>query len=119
MFILEFIANHFVMVAELGILLILLGVSVHVPRRMVRLTRAATIMILCSSIIYSIEAYFGNIEDPDVIPRILVWRYILTYSNYTILSIILVVIMQISAPMKRRKLILFLIPDFINAVLCF
>ena len=99
------------MLAELTILLILLGVSVHVPKRMVHLTRAAAIMILFSSIIYSVENWLGNQEVLSV------WRYVLTYANYSLLPVILIVIIEISAPMSKKMLWL-LIPEALNVVLC-
>ena len=110
MFILEYVANHFVMVSELILLLVLLGVSVHVPKRTVHMTRAAAIMILLSSVFFTVEEWLGSQETFSY------WRYVLSYANYILLPAILIIVMQISAPISK-KMFWLLIPEVVNIIL--
>ena len=112
MFILDYIKAHYVMLMELVGMWILFGISVHVSKRMLRFTRAAVILLFLNSILTDLERWTGNFETLSV------WRPILSYTVYALQPVILILIMQITAPIKRAK-IWIVMPAILSAVLYF
>ena len=112
MFILDYIKAHYVMLMELVGMWILFGISVHVSKRTLRFTRAAVILLLLNSILTDLERWTGGFETLSV------WRPILSYTVYTLQPVILLLIMQITAPIKRAK-IWIVMPAILSAVLYF
>ncbi|MBO4631593.1 MAG: diguanylate cyclase [Lentisphaeria bacterium] len=112
MFIIDYVAKNFVMLAELAGLTILLGISVHVQKRTVVLTRIALCLILISSILIAVEDWTASFETLSI------WRPILTAAVYSIQPFILLMMMLITVPQKRGR-IWILIPAIVSIPLYF
>lgn len=112
MSIMDYITENYVMLAELLGLCILLQVSVHVPRRTIFYTRIATGLLFLDSVLYNVELWTRDFETLSL------WRPILTAAIYSLQPIILLIGMQITAPLTKRFLWIF-IPEIISIPLCF
>lgn len=112
MIIIDYLADNYVLIAELIGLLLLLGISVYARKRMKIFTRLAVFLVLLSSILINIESWVSAAYDTYN-----VWRVVLTTVIYVVQPVILIVIMQIATPIKYKQLILLLIPVFICLIL--
>ena len=112
MWLLDYITENFVMLAELVGLIILVQLSVHVPQRTIFYTRIVVILLFLDSALYNVEAWMWSFE------KLSPWRPILTATIYVIQPVILLVSMQITAPLKKKHFWV-LIPEIISIPLCF
>ena len=112
MFIIDYIAENFIMLAELLGLWILLGISVHLPARSIKYTKVAIILILLDSVLFNIEYWTRSFETLSI------WRPILSYTIYSIQPLILMTVIQIAVS-KMKWNIWLTIPGFLNIILCF
>lgn len=103
--ILSFITSNYVMIIELISLWILLRLSAHAPKKTILFTRIAVAMLFLSSVLMYIERLLG--ESP---PPLSPFRPILTFVIYLLQPFILIVIMQITAPVTSKKRIWLLAP---------
>ena len=112
MWFLNYITENFVMLAELIGLIIMVQLSVHVPQRTIFYTRIVVILLFLDSVLYNVEAWTHTFE------KLSPWRPILTATIYVLQPVILLVSMQITAPLKK-KFAWILIPEIISIPLCF
>ena len=112
MWFLDYITENFVMLSELIGLIILVQLSVHVPQRTIFYTRIVVVLLFLDSLLYNVEAWTQTFE------RVSPWRPILTATIYVLQPVILLVCMQITAPLKK-KYFWVLIPEIISIPLCF
>ena len=93
----SFLTENYVMLIELAGLWILLGLSVHVERRVADLTRLASVLLLLVSLLFHLEQWTQDF--PGYTP----WRPFLTACVYSLHPLILIVIMEITAPLEKKK----------------
>ena len=99
-----------------GMLVMLIGLSIvlksdkHLEKRMIHRLVVAIVIIFIYSITCYIETYLGNQETYSVL------RPVLSATNYSLVTFILVNIILIVYPEQKMYL---LIPAILNAVLCF
>ncbi len=107
--IIKFITDHFIMLFELIGLLILLGISVHTPKRTRQMTLAVIILLFSLAVLFEIEAYTQTFETLSL------FRPMFTACIYTFYPLILIITTQLTAEMKLKNLhaILFLLPELI------
>ena len=96
MFILRFIAEKYVMLIELIGLILFLRAGVHLPKRMLRWTLAAMLLLLLDAVMIRLELWTQTFETLSV------WRLILTYGIYLVQPLIMLVITQITTPMQKK-----------------
>ena len=112
MFVLKYIASNFVMLAELVGLWVLSGISVHVTKRTLVYTRASVLLLLLDSVLFNVEVWTQSFETLSI------WRPILSYSIYALQPVILIMMMQITAPIKKGHFWL-LMPEILGTMLYF
>ncbi len=107
--ILRFINEHFIMIFELAGLMILLGISVHIPPRVKKLTACVAVLLVAQSILYKAEEWTGNFETLSL------FRPMFTACVYSLYPIILMLTLLIPANIEltSKKAMLLLIPEFI------
>ena len=99
-----------------GFLILLLGMGTvlysdtHLEKRMLLRIGITSLMLFIYSVTSYIETYLGLLERPTI------YRYLLSATDYSIVSLILVSIVIIMYPMQKGYLY---IPAIINSVLCF
>ncbi|MCR5545716.1 MAG: response regulator [Lachnospiraceae bacterium] len=112
MSIVEFIMNHYIMIAELLGLWGMLDIGVHLNKRTVSVTRTVIFLIFIESIVWYIEFCLRDYSTLSL------WRPILTATIYLLQPLILMAIMEIYAPIKKHKFLLYL-PLVISAVILY
>ena len=111
----EFIIENYTMFLALIGMLIILKISVHVPKRVKVLTLFAIILLAIQTIMFNVERYTQTFD------RLSILRPLLTAGQYSIYPIILLVFMIILLDEKasKTKMLLLLIPEFICIPLFF
>ncbi len=112
MAVLDYITNNYILLMELTGLWIISCVSVHVSKHAVLFTRIAVVLLLFDSVFYYLEQWTQTFDGYTV------WRPLLTAGIYSLQPIIMIALMQIAAPLKKKNYWL-LIPAAIGTVLYF
>lgn len=102
MFLVNYVLHNYVMLAELFGLWIITHVSVHVSKKSAIFTRLSLALLLLDSVLYNLELWTQDF--PTVTPL----RWILTATIYFIQPVILLMTMQLTVPMKKNLLVLFI-----------
>ena len=95
------------MLSELIGLGILLHISVHIPSKMLLMTRISVMLLMLSSVLIYVERWTGYFETLSV------WRPILTFTIYALQPVILIVIIQIISPFRKWEFFL-LLPELLS-----
>nr|MCR4673702.1 diguanylate cyclase [Lachnospiraceae bacterium] len=107
-----FFMEHYIMLAELLGLWAMLDIGVHLKTRTVKVTRAVIILIFLESVLWSIEIWTRDFTT------LTLWRPILSATIYLLHPLILIAIMEISAPIKRHRVVLY-VPMVVSAVILY
>ena len=115
MFIAQYILENYVMLFELGGLLMVVSLSVHITEKMKKATRLIVAMIFFESISFHLERL------AQALPTYNFWRPFLTSWIYTIYPLILICLMTITVMrnIRRKKLIILIIPEIVSIPLYF
>ncbi|MBP5155583.1 MAG: GGDEF domain-containing protein [Clostridia bacterium] len=107
--ILQFLNEHFVMLFELAGLIVLLGISVHIPSRVKRLTVCVSVLLIAQAILFKVEEWTSTFETLNL------FRPMLTACIYSFYPIILMLALLITTNIRlsSRRALLLLIPEFI------
>ncbi|MBO4604333.1 MAG: hypothetical protein J5657_03420, partial [Clostridiales bacterium] len=104
----KFLSDNFVMIYELGGLVILLLVGAHISAKMKRRTFIAVLMLFVELFCYVAERW------TQTFPSYSVLRPLLTATLYSIYpAIIIVMMLIISTNMSRKRFVLILIPEMV------
>ncbi len=113
--VLNFIIDNYITLFELVGLLIILKISVHIPKRMKKLTFLAVILLLAEMVMFRLEEWTQSFETLSIL------RPILTASVYTIYPVILILLIQITSTkdhdFTRSQLLILLIPIVVSVPL--
>lgn len=115
MFIARYILENYVMLFELGGLVMVVGLSVHITEKMKKTTSLVIALIFIESLFFHLEMLTQESKT------LIIWRPLLTASIYAIYPIILLCVMNITVMRevdKRKKLLLF-IPEAVSIPLYF
>lgn len=106
----EFFAENYVMFFEWIGLLIMLGVSVHIPPRMKQQTRLVVIVLFAETLVFYLERWTQTFETLSPL------RPFLTATVYALYPVIMWLCMQITSTGRffDRRMWLLLIPEFIS-----
>jgi len=96
MFVIRYVVSHFVMLMELVGLWVMLDVGVHVSKRTIRMTRMTLLLLLLDSVLYELEVWTHTFETLSI------WRPILTAAIYSLQPFVILSIMQMTAPLRKR-----------------
>ena len=115
MFLAQYILNNYVMLFELGALLMVVSLSVHISEKMKKATRLLVAMVFFESISFHLEMLAQGL------PTYNIWRPLLTACIYSIYPIILICLMSITVirDFGKKKLLLLCIPEIISIPLYF
>lgn len=105
-----YLSEHWGLVVLLLGMFIVLRSDVHLGKRMIFRIAVTNVMIFLYSVSCYIETYLGNQTEYTIV------RPILSATNYSLITFILVSIIMIVYPMHKVYLY---IPAILNAVLCF
>ena len=107
----KYILDNYVMIFELVGLLIILFISVHIPKKVKLYTRIAIILLALSAIAYNVEQYTQTFEYYTI------WRSLLTATKYTLFPLILIMLILVISHYKitwpKKYLILLFVPELI------
>ncbi|MBR3248358.1 MAG: GGDEF domain-containing protein [Clostridiales bacterium] len=104
----KFLGDNFVMIYELGGLVILLLVGAHISAKMKRRTFIAVLMLFVELFCYVAERW------TQTFPSYSILRPLLTATLYSIYpAIIIVMMLIISTNMSRKRFVLILIPEMV------
>ena len=110
----EFLTDNFVMIYELGGIIILLFVGAHMSLEMKRRTSLVVGLLFVELVLYSAERW------TQTFPKLSLMRPILTAALYSIYPVIIIVLMLlVTTGMSRKKFILLLMPEIIGVPLFF
>ena len=114
-FVKSYISHHYVVCFALIALLVMLKVSINVPRRSKQFTLAAIILLFAESVAFDLELWTQTFRTLSI------WRPILTAFIYSIFPVILFLIMQVTMRyrMPKLKAFLLLLPEIIAVPLYF
>ena len=112
MFIIDYITANYILLIEIAGLWVMSFISVHLSKRTVYYTRIVTVLLLLDSVLYNVEAWTQTFEEYTVL------RPILTACVYTLQPVIMIFLMQITVPLKKKNYWL-LLPGVVSAVLFF
>lgn len=107
MFVLDFICEKYVLLIETFGLAVVMAASVHIPKRIVRWTAAALALLLVDAAMIRAELYTQTFETLSP------WRVVLSYAIYLIQPLIMIILTQITSPLKKSQWWLIL-PWFIS-----
>ena len=115
MFIAQYILENYVMLFELGGLLMVVSLSVHISEKMKKETRLIVAMVFFESISFHLERLAQGL------PTYTFWRPFLTSCIYTIHPLILICLMNITVMRNtsRKKTYILIIPEIISIPLYF
>lgn len=108
---LHYISDNYYLLVALAGLWMLLNISAHISRESVRMTRFAVVLLLLNSILIHVEMWLGNL------PTFSIWRPMLAALIYIFNPMIMVFIIQIITP-ERKKHYWLLLPLLINVPVC-
>ena len=111
MILLKYLSSNYVMLAALVGLWFLLYVSVHLTRRMVRMARVSTLLLVLTTVMVHVEGRTQGFEQLSV------WRVILNEALFMIYPCMMIFVIQIIAPIKKNFWLNF--PALINIPICF
>ena len=102
----NFIQDNFVMILELIGLMIVLDVSVHIPKRMKRQTRLVVGLLALETLAFCLERWTQTFETLSP------FHPLLTATLFTLYPIILILVIQITTAdrLSRRTFVLLMIP---------
>ena len=104
------LANNGYILIILAGLWILVGMSIHVSRGTIQMTRLVILLLLLNSALINLELWTQQA------PTLSIWRPILTAAVYSLNPLILYFIIRIITPIERK--LLFLMPVLLNAGVC-
>lgn len=115
MFIAQYILENYVMLFELGGLLMVVSLSVHISEKMKKTTRLLVALVFFESISFHLERLAQDLPSYNL------WRPLLTASIYTIYPFILLCLMRITVmkDMNKKNIWILLIPEIISIPLYF
>lgn len=108
---LAYISNNYFLLVALAGLWLLLNISAHVDRTGVHMTKYAVVLLLLNSIFTHVELW------TQTFPTLSLWRPMMTALVYIFNPLILVFIIQIITPVKKKQYWL-LIPLLVNVPVC-
>lgn len=111
----EFFIENYVMIYEMIGLLALLGITVHVSKRMKRKTWIVVLLLAAENVAFYLERWTQTFEQLSIL------RPLLTATVYSLYPVILLFVMQITTThsLTRRAFALLLIPEIVSVVLFF
>ena len=109
----QYLLENFIMLFEIVGLFFIMRSSVHVSRRTLIYTYVALALLLFDSIIFTVERWLGN-QEGALSP----FRPLLSFFDYSLQPVIILLVMQITAPIKKKDLWL-IIPVAANLILTF
>ena len=111
----DYLTENFEMIFELVGLLIMLGISVHIPDKLKTYTRITVALLFAESLAFHFEEWTQTFEKLSAL------RPILTAVVYSLYPLILIALMQVTTRgnQSKKKLLLYLIPELISVPLYF
>ncbi len=106
-----FFADKAVMFTELIGLGLLMFANAHMPKRTIRWTVAAMVMLVIDAIMYRLEDFTQTFETLSP------WRVVLTHGIYLIQPLIIIAVIQIMVPLKKKQWLI-AIPWLVSLPLC-
>ena len=115
LFILSFITKNYVVLFEFVGILVMLGISAHVPPRMKRLTFTGILLLFSELVLYSVERWTQSFETLSLA------RPLLTAAKYSLYPFILYVLTMITVKTRLswQKNLLILLPASLAVPLYF
>ena len=109
------ITDNYITIFELVGLLVILSISVHISTRMRRQTATVVILLFLEILCREVELYTQSLTVFNLL------RPLMTACIYTLYPLILTAMTQLTTDggLTRKKLLLFLIPEFLAAPLYF
>ncbi len=106
----DFLLDNYAMFYEWIGLLVMLGVSVHIPRKMKQQTRIVVGLLFAETLFFYLERWTQTFETLNLL------RPLLTATVYTLYPVIMWLCMQITSTGRffGRRMWLLLIPEFIS-----
>ena len=95
-----FLADKAVMITELVGLCFLMFANAHMPKRTIRWTVAAMVMLVLDAVMYRVEDWTQTLETLNPL------RIITTHGIYIIQPLIMIAAIQIMAPLKKKQWII-------------
>ena len=111
----DFFLDNYVMLYELIGLLLILAISVHISKRMKRLTQAVIILIFIETVVFWLEKWTQTFDHLSIM------RPMFTAALYSVYPVILVLMMFVTSTnkMSKKRLLILLIPEFVSVPLFF
>ena len=111
----QFLTSNFVTIFELAALMLMLKISVHIPVRIIKLTKFVIALLTIALVVYNVEYQLRELDEYTV------FRPILTAVNYSIFPFVVFLLVNVVSREKiiKSRKIWYLIPEIISIPLYF